>query len=472
MPSPFNLSSKSAPSNSAPQKPVDAEEFSIRTMKDDLENPEKFLQQHKQEAPLPAMETKKVLPEKPPAFTAPKMTEKPASSFVTQNPFSESIKNSPSLEPKTQTSPSENPKKPELSNISKALPEKPASHGTAPVDGGIKPEMAQKYFEQPPVSFGALKQEPAPAAIEIPASPKSSSSSVGIIITVILIILILIALGFGGYYLWLTKYSVQIPVQNQAQQVVEEAPVLVNPTVEKYSSSENPNYLSFDFSTITTEDIKIKLVTTANELREKTNSSLTEFVVVDANNNPVVFSIFAAATKMSFSPILLDALDENFSLYLYNDNGNMYLAVATNLKDKNTVIAEMLNQEPTFITDASFLFLNNTPQIKSGKFSDNTYSETPIRYINLDPQSLLSLDYAIIDSKIVIGTSKNTTRAVLDKLTDKKSNEIQAQTPAGPTETSEVPVPTNTESPSNTAEFPHPLANTPEQAPAENSVQP
>lgn len=413
MTSPFGSDSSSS-NASAQQNQPGSEEFSIRTMKEDLENPQKFLQSQKETA---APEPLRPIAEKPATQAVPAAPQ-------TSRPLSENVPRPAAPQPQAQT--------------------------PNPFSAEIKPDMAKKYFEQPPLQSSSIPTPPpAPkpaqqAIVELPVQQSASSGSKKILIIAIFALLIISVLGLGGYYFWSAKTTVEIPVQTPPEEqpaITEEVPVVINPAMEKYSS-DKPNYLTLDIATLTSDEIKAKIIATANEIKEKSAIVPNEFIVVDANNNPVAFPIFATAVKLNLSPILLESLRETFSLYLYNDTGNVRLAIETSVKDKNTVTAELLNQEATFVTAASFLFLDSNAPISSGKFSDNNYNGTPTRYINLDLQTLLSIDYAITDSKLIIATSKSTLRAVLDKLAANVSGSAIQQTPTTTTEPS-TEMPTN-----------------------------
>ncbi|HOW60525.1 MAG TPA: hypothetical protein P5548_01660 [Candidatus Moranbacteria bacterium] len=240
-----------------------------------------------------------------------------------------------------------------------------------------------------------------------------------------------IVIMLGGYYAgksyFLNKKSenAYVPIEI-AEEETSQKPTGVTPateptvSMEKYSSTK-PNYLSLDFTTISSEDIKKTLTSLAEELKTISQERASyEFVVVDANNKPVAFPIFATAAKLNLSPLILSSLGENFSLFLYNDSGNSRLSFAANVVKKEILIAELLKQEKSFITDASFLFLNEKPEIAKGLFKDSIYRDIPIRFFNVNDRITMSIDYSIISDKLIVSTSKNTMRAIVDRLIDKK----------------------------------------------------
>jgi hypothetical protein len=398
MNNPFD-SSSTAPVNKdhTQQTAAGSNNFSIRTMQDDLEKlqrGEMFLKKEPAEVP----------PTKKPDFSS---AQNPSVGHV----FTPVQAFPPA--PKPTSTPQENPfiSKQELIN---PFPKQPAAPPTA----------KQKDI------------------VEIPLSEKPVSNTRSYII-ISLVALTIIVIGLGGYYFWTTTTHDQAPPLAVPAES-KEAPVVVISPTEKYSQ-DKPNYLTLDIAKITPEEIKASTLEIATELKDKAALAPYEFIVVDANNNPVAFPIFATAAKLNLSPTLLENLGEDFSLFFYNDAGNIRLAVVAKVVEKNIVTFEMQNQETTFVADAGFLFLDSVPQIKSGTFGSGTHENISTRYLNLDPQSTLSIDYAITDTNLIIGTSKNTLRAVLDKLAGKAPTANNPVPTATTTSTEEIPIiPTET----------------------------
>jgi hypothetical protein len=260
------------------------------------------------------------------------------------------------------------------------------------------------------------------------------------IIWTLIIIFILSITALGGYYYWTTK-KVAPPVEvvsapdpvpapivteevrvEEATETREEIPPVMNvtPPVDKYSTTK-PNYLVLDTNNIGTETIRETIAKVADELKNSPSQSLYEFVPVDANNAPIAFPIFTIAAKLNLSSKVLSDLGTNFSLLLYNDNGEVRLALASTVSKSETLAADMAIQEKTFLQDADFLFLRMIPDKTTAQFGSSTYKDVAVRYINASQQKNLSIDYAITNSQLLIGTSKNTLRVVIDKISTPKT---------------------------------------------------
>ncbi|KKQ44732.1 MAG: hypothetical protein US63_C0024G0004 [Candidatus Moranbacteria bacterium GW2011_GWC2_37_8] len=284
---------------------------------------------------------------------------------------------------------------------------------------------------------------------ESKGNSKNKPASIKIVMSII-ILLIIIILGLGAYYLLLIKkpqqeeaivtpISIETPVTAPIQEPIkEEIPIAIVPPVEKYTKDQL-NYLPLDISTIGAQEIKAALVNVANDLKGISMESPYEFIIVDNNKIPVSFPIFATAAKLNLQPSLLTSLGSDFSIYFYNDNSNIRIAVKAQISNKALLQKELVKQEKTFLADASFLFLDNVPEKKEGVFATSNYGEYVVRFLNANAAKDLSIDYTTTATHLLIGTSKNTLRAVIDKL--KKESPTK---PVGITKESEKTAPQST----------------------------
>ncbi len=251
---------------------------------------------------------------------------------------------------------------------------------------------------------------------------QSSSSKKGFdrrkILMATLSLVIIIVLGFGGYYFWMARNKARpaesLPeVSKQPQEQPQEPPAEVP---EEKFSADKPNFLTIDTESTTAEKIGDILRQKATEVKDSGIAKPIEFVVTDSNNNPIAFHIFATNAGIQLPSALLSDLDEVFSLYYYNDQGNIRLGLAVDLKDKNKLTAEISKEEKTLAKDLNPLFLGNSIDEKQAAFSTGSYKNISIRYVNLDVNETISVDYAVTDKQLIIGTSKNTARVILDKI--------------------------------------------------------
>lgn len=286
---------------------------------------------------------------------------------------------------------------------------------------------AAKTVQQPTiqaVSGRTTPGQPSAAVLQKSVAPADSGSSKKIIFG-FLGVVSLVALAGGGYYLWSTRYS-QDPVQPVVEAPVEpiepEVPSIPEPEipVRKYSE-ENPNYLVIEsFSSQTAEAIKATLTRTAQEIMAEGETLPVELVVSDETNGQIPFETFATAAGLKFAPDFMANFTGGFSLFVYNDGGQARLGLVAQINsDKATsgsMAAVVRKTEKTLADNLAMLFLDSPYQLGANEFKDGKYGDSAIRYLNLNPDMNLSVDYAFSGNQWVVGTSKNSIRAILDKL--------------------------------------------------------
>lgn len=274
-----------------------------------------------------------------------------------------------------------------------------------------------------------IKKEAVAAEIAMPEKRMSMPSSNRNIILTLIVILTISIIGLSGYYFWLTRTS-STPAPVVLEPVIEtpvQEPVNIVSPLEKYSA-EKPNYLVVNMENISAAEIKTALSNAANDLKDSSAQSIYEFMVVDTNNNPVSLPVFATSAELALSQKIITALGNDFTLFVYNDNGSIRVCFSATMQDKESLIKEMALQEKTLSQDVAFMFLDSTPEIIPGTFKDGFYNNYKTRYFNMNAQATFSIDYVVTDSKLIISTSKNTLRAVIDKqLLTIKPNEQDAE---------------------------------------------
>lgn len=232
-------------------------------------------------------------------------------------------------------------------------------------------------------------------------------------LTAVTVIITILAVVIAGYYFWITRKSQESSTRSQSLNQPE-SDTQIN---QEEPPKEPPRYLSVDIENAAAENIKQLFIKTAAEVKESETTSPAEFILSDTNNNPIAFPIFAITSGINLPPNVLNNLEESFSLYFYNDGGNSRLGLTVKLKDKEKIKTGIAQEEKNLANDLSLLFLDNAIEGKNKTFSNSQHGDFQIRYTNLNQANGLSLDYAITENYLVIGTSKNTLRAVLDNLT-------------------------------------------------------
>lgn len=325
---------------------------------------------------------------------------------------------------------------------------------------GEKPDLMKlhdpSFFKHP-----SVQKNPKEAMVEVPileekiASVKSFLATNGAVHKIIIItiaVFFVIAAGFGLYYFLVTKNQEQtlpiveeevLPETLPAEPAIpqqQEEPVAIP---EKKYSTKNPNYLSIDIASLNNEEIKNIVISATKELPVLETASLYEFVIVDANNNPIAFPIFATAAKLNLSATILEDLSEKFSLFAYSDKGIVKLSLVANIKEKKELSPKLLSQEKTLPSNLSFLFLDPLPNtIVENVFRSGVYKNASTRFINISNQPAMSIDYSIFNGQLVIGTSKDVFRATIDNLISNSSSASTTETlplPDNPTNVNTSP---------------------------------
>jgi flagellar basal body-associated protein FliL len=269
-----------------------------------------------------------------------------------------------------------------------------------------------------------------------PKKAKKQKKSMGIIMIILVIIFLLGAIGFAAYFFLFNKPSVPViedesnnnieenqdastgmPQDNidDTDQIVIEVPDETESQQQTYST-ELPNYFSFDVESSTSEaDIATELTNIASNIQKQDIVEPISFIITDKNNNPVSFNVFAMSSGITLTQDILSALEENFEFYAYNDGANgVRFGFVIDVKDADALRTAITTNETT-LPEAFDPFLNDMGSTAVNVvFADSAYKTHPIRYFNLNTTETYSVDYTINNLQWVVGTSKNTMRAILD----------------------------------------------------------
>lgn len=272
---------------------------------------------------------------------------------------------------------------------------------------------------------------------EIPQQPQQMKKEVKWekIIMAGIICFLLLAFGAGGYYYWISK-------QNDPEKITNENES-ENPKpfeTENISFSiEKPNYLSIDIVSMSEVEIKETLKKYAKRVADSKALTPIEFIVTDSKNDPINFALFTSKSGISFSQDLLSSLnaEEKFSLFIYNDKLNTRLGFAINSMDDYKLKKSISQEEANMTKEIEPLFLDIPHNLESNTFSSSSYNGTEIRFLNLTPSNELTVDYAIFQNKLVVGTTKMTLRSIMDYIKNHSQTKTLIETTDISTSTAE-----------------------------------
>jgi len=236
------------------------------------------------------------------------------------------------------------------------------------------------------------------------------------------IFLIIIISCIGSYTIW-TNNSTH---KNKQELIPKET----NTNTEKpmQYSKNSPNIIQINSTNISIQETITPIL---NNLEKSSISpqDMYEFILVDTNKKAVPFSVFAKSVNITISTELLRTLNDTFSIFIYKDEANLRIGASINILKIDTIEAVLKNQESTLATALAPLFLDNNIKIENGSFSSSIYNGSNIRYLAIDKQNNFSIDYATINSKLLIGTSKDTLRSMITKAKNSQSPIATISTP-------------------------------------------
>ncbi|MDO8240596.1 MAG: hypothetical protein Q7T51_01230 [Candidatus Moranbacteria bacterium] len=232
----------------------------------------------------------------------------------------------------------------------------------------------------------------------------------------IVITFIALIIGIGVYYLLLLRQDVIIvePTIEPETVTIPEPEVIIVP--ELSFSNDKPNYLSIDTTAIDNTQIKEAINKFAEDIKKSAVTTPIEFIVTDTQNNPIDFATFSQKMGLTLSKNILTYLNKNFSLFIFNDNGNMRLGLTVDFANSAKLKPVLLKEEPILAKNISALLLSTIYELPTAVFGKSIYNGIDIRYQNIVSPENLSIDYALTDKQLVIGTTKMTLRSIIDKI--------------------------------------------------------
>ncbi len=260
-----------------------------------------------------------------------------------------------------------------------------------------------------------------------PINLENKNNNLKKIFLMLVFALIIAIFAAGGYYFWLTR-SGKNEVSNVSQsredesgkQSVPEENMVEIETPKNKFSNDKPNYLRMDIENTDAKKIKQLLEQTAEDIKKENISMPIEFHVVDSNNNKVPFLVFALLANIQLPKTIFEQLDDTFSLYCHIDKNRSRLGVSITVKDKPKISSILKKEEANLHKYFQPIILAEIKNVNPVVYKDNQYNNHTIRYLNLDESNAgdVALDYVLAGQQLIIGTSKNSMWAILDKVNE------------------------------------------------------
>jgi hypothetical protein len=313
-------------------------------------------------------------------------------------------------------------------------PRRPIDPATtsAPSEKGPLPETTHHILAKPFARPEAKPATPptasqkweAPASVEVPGKEQYISDSnvtlepekgsrLGLALAIAAVVLIFAG---GGYYFWTTRglqndIADKTPANNRPENPDE------NTVPGVLFATDKPNYLPVAPGSADPSGVRSLLSTTGQKVSSSGAGQAIEFFVTDEDNNSASFETFAQWSDVRLPEELLANLSGKFSLYMYNDKGSVRLGLALETSQPQAAKAVMQKNEIGLTSLLKPLFLEIVSLPESASFKDSTYKNNQVRYLNLDQAKAYSIDYAVTPTHVIIATSKDTGRAIIDMVT-------------------------------------------------------
>ncbi|PIP28005.1 MAG: hypothetical protein COX29_03485 [Candidatus Moranbacteria bacterium CG23_combo_of_CG06-09_8_20_14_all_35_22] len=255
----------------------------------------------------------------------------------------------------------------------------------------------------------SVKQEPKQSA------PSPETHGIGKAVAIALVIFILLIAGAGGYYFWMTRMispsDQNIPLDEPETILPEET----QPT--SVLSSKNSNYLQINLTQTNPEELKKVLNNYAEEVSKTNEISVFKFLLTDETNAPIAFQDFSTALEINLSPETSAQIGQDFTFYIYNyGDKTRFGLILTSLED-NLLKNALLKEEETLFSNLAPLYPSLTSPTNT-TFSPITYKNYAVRYLNITSVEDYTIDYAISNNKLFIGTTRTTLFSALDQLSE------------------------------------------------------
>ncbi|HBI16936.1 MAG: hypothetical protein UR60_C0010G0015 [Candidatus Moranbacteria bacterium GW2011_GWF2_34_56] len=261
----------------------------------------------------------------------------------------------------------------------------------------------------------------------------------------VIIFIVILLLGAIGYYVWMAKGQKNMADfgSDASKDSSEESAIPSNENSNgNYSGaindlSDNNEEFSekVNFMIISKENLNQAGITKSIESKfiemEKYSGNQLEFLIVDENNKPILFKDFIDSFKVTLDSGTMSGLSEdNFSLFLYKNKEIKRVGMVVGVKNRDALRKNLAANEVSLIDNMNSLFVYNKPDHSlNKKFNESEYDGNIIRYVNLNKNANLSLDYSIIGDYLIFATSKDSGRLIIDKLSDESEPRIDIFTP-------------------------------------------
>lgn len=310
---------------------------------------------------------------------------------------------------------------PNISEYSQLPEQKPSSIvSTEPVAEKTE-KMSVEGIEFQPVSLSANNSfQNGTSAIKtspVVVTPKNRT------IYALLAVFVLLCVGAGGAYYWIVRQN-----SDQSEYVIEDDGKATGEDLEETISAD---YTTTAINTLLINNDGSDITSVINEavasVGELFQGDVFQFVFAKKNNptSPLTMQEVMSLMHIQFSQDITNQMNDGVTWFLYNDVDGVKSGFSA--KVLNVEVAKNLfkDEEPMLSQEVQNIFIRSITPVSTA-FSDSLHRNYAIRYLNIDSLQSQSVDYTFRGDSLILGTSKMTIRAMLDKL-DQGMAQIQIQ---------------------------------------------
>jgi hypothetical protein len=306
----------------------------------------------------------------------------------------------------TQSQPTYSKNEAQAENPFQSMPTPAPTSSLEPDLSALKP--SQSFFSEKPTS----SENTFAPQTETNPLPQKSKKMMFVSLSVLLVAIVAAA-GFYYYWFFIKKAAPATPaVPEISVPETESNPAVVTP------QDNNLRKIIVDTSQSPTA-VKIAVTTFAtNFVSSASEGNLVEVKAIDQTNQPIGKNNFFAGLGITVPETVAMKLSEDYSLFVKKEAGTAKLGLVFKTITSASLSEEMKGWEPSMFSDLSPIFIGQTPT-GARSFNSSRYKNADIRYFNFSSPADTSLDYSVIANFLVIGTSKDTTRGILDYMSQK-----------------------------------------------------
>lgn len=233
-------------------------------------------------------------------------------------------------------------------------------------------------------------------------------------------LIVLVLFGAGGYYYWETRMKTPVAVipgddvigedvtEDPSDDIDEKALTVSAPNTIEVDSAK-PFRSQYDQLADAMTDLKVGDAAQIVFVKKPATSGTA--------SEELTAGEFIESLGLNFAPEISRSFTGKMRYFLVNDMNGARAVALFQVSDLPTTKQALTKNEASVAVSASKLFTRPVSLSGPAVFQDSTHRSYAIRFYNinaLDPSS--SIDYVFRNDELIIGTSKESIRTVLDRL--------------------------------------------------------